>query len=239
MDANRKIAYFSMEIGLDAALPTYSGGLGILAGDTIRAAADLKVPMVAMTLLYRKGYFYQRLDAQGHQSEEPVDWVVNDFLEETPPRVAISIEGRQVHLRAWKYAVTSSADYEVPIYFLDADLPENAEWDRRLTDQLYGGDAYYRLCQETILGIGGVRMLRALGYTGIERFHMNEGPRQPADAGTSRRAAGEGRDARRLPPRTSRRSAGCACSRPIRRWPPAMTSFLWTLPAGCSASTRP
>jgi starch phosphorylase len=175
MDTNRRIAYFSMEIGLDAALPTYSGGLGILAGDTIRAAADLKVPMVAVTLLYRKGYFYQRLDPQGHQSEEPVDWVVSDLLEEMPPRVTISIEGRQVQLRAWKYSVTSSAGYEVPIYFLDADLPDNAEWDRRLTDLLYGGDQHYRLCQETILGIGGVRMLRALGYTSIERFHMNEG----------------------------------------------------------------
>ena len=175
MDSNRKIAYFSMEIGLDAVMPTYSGGLGILAGDTIRAAADLKVPMVAVTLLYRKGYFYQRLDGQGRQSEEAVDWVVDDFLQEMPPRISVSIEGRDVHLRAWKYSVASPAGYEVPVYFLDADLPENAEWDRRLTDQLYGGDQYYRLCQETILGIGGVRMLRALGYKAIERFHMNEG----------------------------------------------------------------
>ncbi len=175
MDSNRKIAYFSMEIGLDAAMPTYSGGLGLLAGDTIRAAADLKVPMVAVTLLYRKGYFYQRLDAQGRQAEEPVDWVVDDVLQEMPPRVCVSVEGRDVHLRAWKYGVTSPAGYEVPVYFLDADLPENAEWDRRLTDQLYGGDQHYRLCQETILGIGGVRMLRALGCNDIERFHMNEG----------------------------------------------------------------
>jgi glycogen phosphorylase len=175
MDTNRRIAYFSMEIGLDAAMPTYSGGLGILAGDTIRAAADLKVPMVAVTLLYRKGYFYQKLDSQGRQTEEPVDWSVDDFLQEMPQRVRVNIEGRDVHLRAWKYGVASAAGYEVPVYFLDTDLAENAEWDRRLTDSLYGGDQHYRLCQETILGIGGVRMLRALGYQEIERFHMNEG----------------------------------------------------------------
>lgn len=130
MDTNRRVAYFSMEIGLDAAMPTYSGGLGILAGDTIRAAADLKVPMVAVTLLYRKGYFYQRLDSQGRQSEEPVDWVVDDFLQEMPRRISVSLEGREVHLRAWKFPVTNPAGYEVPVFFLDADLPENAEWDR-------------------------------------------------------------------------------------------------------------
>lgn len=86
------IAYFSMEIGLASGLPTYSGGLGVLAGDTIRAAADLEVPLVAMTLLHRKGYFHQRLDSSGWQSEEPVEWVVEDFLAEVPPRVAVPIE---------------------------------------------------------------------------------------------------------------------------------------------------
>ena len=79
---NGRLAYFSMEIALEAGLPTYSGGLGVLAGDTIRSAADLKVPMVAVTLLHRKGYFYQRLDASGWQTEEPAEWVVQDFLEE-------------------------------------------------------------------------------------------------------------------------------------------------------------
>jgi len=175
MDTERKIAYFSMEIGLDPDIPTYSGGLGVLAGDTVRSAADLKVPLVAVTLLYRKGYFYQKLDPQGRQSEEPVDWFVDDLLKEMPQRVSVNIEGRTVQLRAWKYAVTGVTGYEIPVYFLDADLPENAEQDRRLTDHLYGGDECYRLCQEVILGIGGVRMLRAMGYESIERFHMNEG----------------------------------------------------------------
>ena len=175
MANQRTIAYFSMEIGLITDMPTYSGGLGVLAGDTIRAAADLKVPMVAVTLLHRKGYFYQRLDSSGQQIEEPVDWAVNDFLTELPQRTSVTIEGRTVFLRAWKYAVAGPGDFSVPIYFLDADLPENSEWDRTLTHYLYGGDLHYRLCQEIILGIGGVRMLRALGHQAIERYHMNEG----------------------------------------------------------------
>lgn len=171
----RTVAYFSMEIGLEAAMPTYSGGLGVLAGDTIRAAADLKVSMVGMTLLHRKGYFYQRLNGSGQQVEEPVDWAVNDFLKELSPRVAITIEGRTVQLRAWLYELHGSGEFLVPVYFLDSDLPENSDWDRTLTHHLYGGDLYYRLCQEVILGIGGVRMLRALGHRQIKRFHMNEG----------------------------------------------------------------
>jgi starch phosphorylase len=164
-----------MEIGLEVEIPTYSGGLGILAGDTIRAAADLQVPMVAMTLLHRKGYFYQRLDATGWQREEPVEWVVEDHLVEMPQRVAVTLEGRTVKLRCWKYEVVGAGGAVVPVYFLDANLPENSEADRALTDVLYGGDARYRLCQEAILGLGGVRMLRALGYDGLTRFHMNEG----------------------------------------------------------------
>jgi starch phosphorylase len=171
----RSIAYFSMEIGIEDGIPTYSGGLGVLAGDTIRAAADLKVPMVAVTLLHRKGYFYQRLDASGRQTEEPVDWVVADFLTEMGQRSAVAIEGRTVQLRCWKYEVSGNGGFTVPVYFLDADLPENSEWDRTLTHYLYGGDQRYRLCQEMILGIGGVRILRALGYNQIQRFHMNEG----------------------------------------------------------------
>jgi len=175
MNNQRTIAYFSMEIGLEAGMPTYSGGLGVLAGDTIRSAADLKVPMVAVTLLHRKGYFYQRLDPSGCQREEPVQWVVEDFVEKLPQKASVTIEGRTVHLSAWKYEVMGIGGYNVPVYLLDADLPENSEWDRTLTDFLYGGDQYYRLCQEVFLGIGGVRMLRALGYNSIERFHMNEG----------------------------------------------------------------
>jgi len=169
------VAYFSMEVGIESAMPTYSGGLGMLAGDTIRSAADLRIPMVAVTLLHRKGYFRQRLDASGWQREEPAEWIIEDFLKEMLPKALVTIEGRAVQIRAWKYDVSGIRGFHVPVYFLDTDLPENSEWDRTLTHFLYGGDQHYRLCQEVILGIGGVRMLRALGYDRIERFHMNEG----------------------------------------------------------------
>ncbi|HKW65105.1 MAG TPA: alpha-glucan family phosphorylase [Candidatus Acidoferrum sp.] len=171
----RFIAYFSMEIALENAMPSYSGGLGVLAGDTIRAAADLRLPMVAVSLLYRKGYFTQRLADDGSQTEEPVAWRVEDFLTEEAARASVPIENRRLELRCWRYSVKGVHGFEVPIYFLDADLPSNAEFDRNLTGSLYGGDSYYRLCQEVVLGVGGVRMLRALGYNDLTRFHMNEG----------------------------------------------------------------
>jgi starch phosphorylase len=171
----RFVAYFSMEIALENAMPTYSGGLGVLAGDTIRAAADIRLPMVAVSLLYRKGYFSQRLAEDGTQTEDPVEWRVQDFLQEESARVTVPLENRRIELRAWRYAVKGVRGFEVPVYFLDADLPSNADADRNLTGSLYGGDAYYRLCQEVLLGVGGVRMLRALDYTELTRYHMNEG----------------------------------------------------------------
>src|SRR5215471_2214834 len=171
----RLVAYFSMEIALENAMPSYSGGLGVLAGDTIRAAADLRLPMVAVCLLYRKGYFTQVLADDGWQTEEPPEWKVEDFLREEKARVTVPLENRRVELRAWRYDVKGVRGYEVPVYFLDADLPANEERDRNLTGSLYGGDPYYRLCQEVLLGIGGVRMLRALGFSELTRYHMNEG----------------------------------------------------------------
>ena len=173
MDAT--VAYFSMEIALEPDIPTYSGGLGVLAGDTLRSAADLAVPMVGLTLISRKGYFRQHLDSSGWQTEEPVEWAPNDFLHEMPARASVDIEGRTVRLRAWRYEFTGASGFQLPIYLLDSNLPENSPWDRTLTDFLYGGDSRYRLCQEVILGMGGVRMLRALGYGNIQHFHMNEG----------------------------------------------------------------
>jgi glycogen phosphorylase len=171
----RIVAYFSMEIALENDMPSYSGGLGVLAGDTIRAAADLRLPMVAVSLLYRKGYFTQRLAEDGTQTEEPVEWAVEKFLQEEPARASVSLEDRRVELRCWRYSVKGVRRFEVPVYFLDADLDSNAATDRNLTGTLYGGDSYYRLCQEVLLGIGGVRMLRALGYNELTRYHMNEG----------------------------------------------------------------
>jgi starch phosphorylase len=164
-----------MEIALDPGMPTYSGGLGVLAGDTLKSGADLRVPMVAVSLLHRKGYFSQRIDEQGRQREEPEEWNVDDHVRELPQRVVVLIEGRPVQVRAWEYVVRGVGGFRVPVYLLDTDLPENSESDRALTHFLYGGDEKYRLCQEAILGIGGHRMLRALGHSEIERFHMNEG----------------------------------------------------------------
>jgi starch phosphorylase len=169
------IAYFSMEVGLESDMPTYSGGLGILAGDTLRAAADIGVPMVGVSLLHRKGYFRQQLDARGNQSEGPAAWDPEGRLEPLAPRVTVSIEGRTVHVRAWRYPVQGVSGHVVPVYFLDTAVDENTAWDQTLTDYLYGGDQRYRLCQEVVLGFGGAAMLRALGHTDLQTYHMNEG----------------------------------------------------------------
>jgi starch phosphorylase len=169
------IAYFSMEVGLDPAMPTYSGGLGVLAGDTLRAGADLGVPMVGVSLLHRKGFFHQHLDARGNQTEGPSVWYPEEFLQPLEPRVSVAIEGRQVQIRAWRYPVRGVSGHSVPVYFLDTGLPENDPWDQTLTDYLYGGDDHYRLCQEVVLGLGGVAMLRALGHDKVQLYHMNEG----------------------------------------------------------------
>jgi glycogen phosphorylase len=173
--APRTIAYFSMEVALESPLPTYSGGLGVLAGDMLRSAADLGLSMVGVTLLHRKGYFVQRLDEEGRQSEEPAAWPVDQFLHLTDSTCRVEIEGRQVTVRAWQYPITGATGAVVPVLLLDTDLPCNDPYDRTLTDYLYGGDQRYRLCQEVILGVGGVRILRAMGYTRVSRFHMNEG----------------------------------------------------------------
>lgn len=168
------IAYFSMEIGLRPDVPTYSGGLGILAGDSIRAAADLGLPMCAVTLLYRSGYFTQKLDEHGKQTEVPTAWNPDEMLQPMEPRISVPVEGRNVFIRAYCMHVIGVNGHRVPVYFLDTDLESNAPEDRAITHQLYGGDARHRIKQETILGIGGRRMLRAIGHD-VTLFHMNEG----------------------------------------------------------------
>jgi glycogen phosphorylase len=170
-----KIAYFSMEIALDAAIPSYGGGLGILAGDMLRSAADLELPMVAITLAYRKGYFRQRLDQEGRQSEEPDPWQPETVLAPVDGVFAVRIEDRDVQVKAWRYSVHGMSGFVVPVYMLDTDLPENSDYDRTLTDELYGGDQRYRICQEVLLGIGGYALLRHLNISHIGSYHMNEG----------------------------------------------------------------
>lgn len=169
------IAYFSMEIALNSAIPTYAGGLGILAGDTLRSAADAKIAMAGVTLASRKGYFMQHLDEQGNQTEEQVNWPIGDYLIPLHTQTIVEIENREVMIRAWRYDIKGVSGHHVPVYLLDTDVAGNTDFDRTLTDHLYGGDDYYRLCQEVVLGIGGIRILRALGHWSIERYHMNEG----------------------------------------------------------------
>jgi glycogen phosphorylase len=172
--ASGMVAYFSMEIAINPGMPTYSGGLGVLAGDTLRSAADLGIPLVAFSLLHRKGYFRQHLDQVGNQTEEVQAWNPADFCTEEPARITVSVEDRTVTVRAWRYDLEGRSGHVVPIYLLDTDLDGNSGWDRGLTDHLYGGDTNYRLQQEIVLGMGGVRMANALGVH-VNVYHMNEG----------------------------------------------------------------
>jgi starch phosphorylase len=220
---NFAIAYFSMEVGLEPDVPTYSGGLGVLAGDTLRAAADLGLSLVGITLAYRRGYFRQSLDARGGQTESPDPWDPKSRLEEAPVHVQVPLRGRKVRIRASRYRVRGLTGREVSVYLLDTDLPENDPADCRLTDSLYGGDAEYRLCQEAILGLGGLAVLRALGHgADATLYHMNEGHSALLTLGLLEEQGG-GRRAR-----PARPFAGGACSPPTLRSRPGTTNSLWT-----------
>jgi starch phosphorylase len=169
-----RIAYFSMEIGIKSEIPTYSGGLGVLAGDTIRSSADLKIPLIAVTLVNRKGYLKQKITAEGRQLEYPDEWNPHDFMELLPADTTVQIKGRAVKIKAWLLDQQSLTGGIVPILFLDTDIDGNTPEDRAITSFLYGGDDRYRLKQEIVLGIGGVKILKALKFN-IGKFHMNEG----------------------------------------------------------------
>ncbi|MGE5555070.1 MAG: alpha-glucan family phosphorylase [Methanocella sp.] len=169
-----KIAYFSMEVGLTHTIPTYAGGLGTLAGDAIRSSADLKLPLVAVTLISRRNYFKQKLDQNGHQIELQNLWSPENQLTLLPNEVNVHIEGRTVKVKAWLYKYQSIGGGIVPVLFLDTDFEVNAPQDREISYYLYGGDERYRIKQEAVLGFGGVRMLDALGFS-VRKYHMNEG----------------------------------------------------------------
>ena len=169
-----RIAYFSMEIALSNEIPTYSGGLGILAGDTMRSATDLELPMVAVSLVSRAGYFRQEIDSNGRQLELPDSWDPAQYASPLNAKIAVTIEGRPVWVRGWLYVLRGHMNGIQPVILLDTDLEENNEEDQQLTHYLYGDDKAYRLKQEIVLGIGGVLMLQALGFT-VRHYHMNEG----------------------------------------------------------------
>jgi starch phosphorylase len=171
-----RVAYFSMEIALESDVPTYSGGLGILAGDMLLSAADLRIPIVAVTMVHKQGYFVQTLDERGQQHELPDSWDPRKKTNRVDPVVSVEIEGRDVKVGAWCYDLVGTTGAVVPVLLLDTDLEENSADDRALVGSLYGGDDRYRLAQEIILGYGGYAILEALGYTsGIATYHMNEG----------------------------------------------------------------
>jgi len=170
----QKIAYFSMEIGLSNNIHTYNGGLGILAGDTIKSSADLKVPLVGVTLVSKKGHFKQELTSNGKQIEHPDPWEPSEHMQLLPTEVKVQIQKRDVAVKPWLYTVKSQAGGVVSVYFLDTDIETNSPEDREITSFLYGGDERYRLKQEIVLGIGGARILDALGLD-IRKYHMNEG----------------------------------------------------------------
>ncbi len=169
-----RIAYLSMEIAIRSEMHTYSGGLGVLAGDTVRSAADLALPMVFVTLASRQGYLRQEIGRDGGQVDHSDPWDVAEWATPLSPIQAATIESRQVWVRPWLYELASSHGNKVPVLLLDTNVEQNDPQDRTITDWLYGGDNEYRLKQEIILGIGAERVLLALGFR-IETYHLNEG----------------------------------------------------------------
>jgi starch phosphorylase len=170
----RKIAYFTMELGLRDEIPTYSGGLGILAGDVIRSSADLNLPLICLTLINKKGYFHQDVSPDGEQIEYPETWDPSVYMTLLPTTTSVHIQEREVQIQAWCYEYYSPLGGVIPIFFLDTDTEANQPLDREITHYLYGGDNQYRLKQEIVLGIGGVRLIEKLGFN-VQRYHMNEG----------------------------------------------------------------
>lgn len=172
---NKQTAYFTMEIGLESEMPTYAGGLGMLAADIMRSSADLNLPMVCVTIGWEHGYLRQSIHEDGTQEYTQINWNKADFVKRLEPTVTVTVAGRTVTIAAWEYTISGETGHTVPVYFLDTNVPENTPEDRTITKQLYGGDGAMRLAQEVVLGIGGVRMLRALGHNDLKTYHLNEG----------------------------------------------------------------
>ncbi len=175
VDRQRLVSYFSMEVALESSIPTYSGGLGVLSGDILRSAADLEIPIVAVTLVYDKGYFYQMLNDNGEQKEYGFEWDYATEFEKTDKIVKIQINKKEVNVGCWFYPIIGHTGFVVPVYLLDTNIEGNDEEQKKFTRLLYDATPYQRFVQEVILGVGGVRMLNALGYNDVEVYHINEG----------------------------------------------------------------
>ncbi len=171
---DRKIAYFSMEIAIESDIPTYSGGLGVLAGDTLRSCADMEIPIVAITLCYDSGYFFQEV-VQGRQIEREVQWQFSSAFEKLPNIIELDIQDKKFRVGAWLYRMKGETGFEIPIILLDSNIEGNEHWQKAFTHILYDATPFQRAVQEMILGMGGIKMLKDLGYDNIQTFHMNEG----------------------------------------------------------------
>ncbi len=170
MSENKHVAYFSMEIGLESNIKTYAGGLGILAGDTLKSAGEMGVNVVGISLLYKHGYFKQTLDKEtGDQSEATDDWDPNQFLKLNPISLQLELFGSDVNVQIWQYQLENSNK----VLFIDTNLDSNPDQIKAITNNLYEADNLIRLQQEMLLGIGGVMILEKLGYN-INKYHLNE-----------------------------------------------------------------
>ncbi len=176
LNEDTSIAYISMEIALDSNIPTYSGGLGVLSGDTVRSAADLEIPMVGICLCYSSGYFYQLFNEAGEQREKKIEWNFYYEFDRVDKPISVKIEDKDIKVSAWTYNVIGQSDHIIPIYLLTTDVEGNELWMKYMTDSLYDSTSRWnRIVQEMVLGIGGVKLLNSLGYNNIETYHINEG----------------------------------------------------------------
>ncbi len=173
---NTRVAYISMEIAVESNIPTYSGGLGVLSGDTVRSASDLEIPMVAICLCYSAGYFYQFFNEKGEQKEKEIQWSFFYEFEKVPKPITMKIEDKDVKVSAWKYNMVGQSGHILPIYLLTTDVEGNEPWMKNMTGSLYDSTSRWnRIVQEMILGIGGVKLLESLGYNNLKTYHLNEG----------------------------------------------------------------
>ncbi len=176
MNNDKKIAYFSMEIAIKSDIPSYSGGLGVLAGDMIRSAADLEIPMVAVALTYSGGYFYQVVNLEGWQQERELRWEFTDEFTKSEKTAVIEVYGKPLNVQCWRYDVVGKTGHRIPLYLLETHIEGNEDWMKDLSRRLYDSQRpEIRLMQEMVLGMGGIRILDLHGLDNLESYHMNEG----------------------------------------------------------------